>query len=71
MVLEEGVSIEGSLISATRMHVGPQCSIHGPVIAERGVYIATGTRCGSLEHPTTVSAPRIKVEEGVTVFGTL
>jgi cytoskeletal protein CcmA (bactofilin family) len=71
MVLEDGVSVEGSLISATKMLIGPHCAIHGPVIAERELAIATGTRCGALEHPTTVSAPQIEVEEGVVVFGTL
>jgi cytoskeletal protein CcmA (bactofilin family) len=71
MVLEDGVSVEGSLISATRMRIGPRCAIHGPVIAERELAIATGARCGTLEHPTTVSAPQIEVEEGVVVFGTL
>jgi len=71
MVLEDGVSVEGSLISATKMRIGPRCAIHGPVIAERELAIATGTRCGTLEHPTTVSAPQIEVEQGVVVFGTL
>jgi len=28
-------------------------------------------QCGSAEHPTTVSAPSIEIEEGVLVFGTL
>ena len=71
MVIEDGVSVEGSLISARKMRIGPHCAIHGPVIAERELAIAIGTRCGTLEHPTTVSAPRIEVEEGVVVFGTL
>jgi cytoskeletal protein CcmA (bactofilin family) len=71
MVLEDGVSVEGSLISASKMRIGPHCAIHGPVIAERELAIAPGTRCGTLEHPTTVSAPQIEVEEGVVVFGTL
>lgn len=71
MVLEDGVSVEGSLISARRMRIGPRCAIHGPVIAESELAIATGARCGTQEHPTTVSAPRIEVEEGVVVFGTL
>ncbi len=71
MVLEDGVAVEGSLISARKMRIGPHCSIHGPVVAERELAVATGTRCGSQEHPTTVSAPRIEVEEGVLVFGTL
>jgi cytoskeletal protein CcmA (bactofilin family) len=71
MVLDDGVAVEGSLISATKMRIGPRCAIHGPVIAERELAIATGARCGTLEHPTTVSAPRIEVAEGVVVFGTL
>ncbi len=71
MVLEDGVSVEGSLISARNMRVGPNCAVHGPVIAEQELTIAAGTRCGTLKHPTTVSAPRIEVEEGVVVFGTL
>jgi hypothetical protein len=41
------------------------------VVAERELAIASGVRCGTLEYPTTVSAPRIEVEEGVVVFGTL
>ena len=71
MVLEDGVSVEGSLISARKMRVGPNCAVHGPVIAEQELSIAGGTHCGNLKHPTTVSAPRIAVEEGVIVFGTL
>jgi hypothetical protein len=71
MVLEDGVSVEGSLIGAKKMSIGPRCTIHGPVVAERELAIAAGTRCGTWEHPTTVSAPSIEVEEGVLVFGTL
>jgi hypothetical protein len=71
MVIEDGVSVTGSLISATRMRIGVNCAIRGPVIAERELTIASGTRCGTLEHPTTVSSPLIDVEEGVVVFGTL
>jgi hypothetical protein len=71
MVVEDGVAVEGSLISARKMRIGPHCAIHGPVVAERELAIATGTHCGTLEHPTTVSAPQIEVEQGVVVFGTL
>lgn len=71
IVLEDGVSVEGSLISARKMRIGSHCVIHGPVVAERELEIATGVRCGTAEQPTTVSAPHIEVEEGVVVFGTL
>jgi cytoskeletal protein CcmA (bactofilin family) len=70
-VIADGVAVEGSLISARRMSIGPYCTIHGPVIAERELAIATGARCGTLEHPTTVSATTIEIEEGAAVFGTL
>jgi hypothetical protein len=71
MVLETGVSVRGSVISGKKMLIGPDCVIHGPIVAERSLLIASGTRCGSLSHPTTVSAPHMEVEEGVAVFGTL
>ena len=71
MVLEAGVHVEGSLISASTMRIGPGCRITGPVIAEREIAIETGTRCGSDRVPTTVSAPTIEIEDGVTVFGTI
>lgn len=71
LVLEPGVSIEGSLISASTMQIGSHCMVRGPVIAERTVLIQKGTRCGTLQNPTTVSAPNIEIEEGVVVFGTL
>lgn len=71
MALEAGVHVEGSLISASTMHIGPDCRIAGPVIAEREIAIEAGTRCGSVRAPTTVSAPTIKIADGVTVFGTI
>jgi predicted acyltransferase (DUF342 family) len=71
MVLGSGVSVQGSLISGKKMLIGPDCSVNGPIIAERALHISAGTRCGSLQHPTTVSAPRIEAEESVVVFGTL
>lgn len=71
IALDTGVHVEGSLISASTMHIGTDCRITGPVIAERGITIDTGTRCGSVRAPTTVSAPRIEIADGVTVFGTI
>jgi cytoskeletal protein CcmA (bactofilin family) len=71
MVLESGVRVEGSLISAGALLIGPDCRIHGPVIAEREMRIQAGTQCGDSRKPTTVSALRIEVAEGVLVFGSL
>lgn len=71
LTVESGASVGGSLISASTMHIGPDCLIAGPVIAEQEMVIESGARCGTLEKPTTVSAPVIEVEEGVAVFGTI
>jgi hypothetical protein len=71
MVLGAGVSVQGSLISGKQMVIGRDSAVNGPIIAERALHISAGTRCGSLQHPTTVSAPRIEAEEGIVVFGTL
>ncbi len=71
MIVDSVVSVEGSLISATTMHVGPNCRIAGPVLAEHGIVIESGTHCGAPGSPTTVSAPTIELEEGVSVFGSL
>jgi hypothetical protein len=71
VVVDEGAILRGSLISSNTMRIGANCDIHGPVIAEKVLILEHGTRCGSAEKPTTVSAPWIQVEEGVVVFGTL
>jgi len=71
VMVESGARLEGSLISSTTMHIGKNCAIHGPIIAEKLFTLASGSRCGTAENPTTVSAPWIQVEEGAVVFGTL
>jgi cytoskeletal protein CcmA (bactofilin family) len=71
LILENGVSVEGSLISASSMRIGTNCSVHGPIIAERRMKIAAGTCCGTATQPTTVSSPRIDVESGVVMYGTV
>jgi cytoskeletal protein CcmA (bactofilin family) len=70
-IVEAGVHVEGSLISAATIHIGRGCRIGGPVVAEHGMVIESGTACGAMGTPTTVSAPTIEVEEGVVVYGTL
>jgi len=71
LAVDSGAFVAGSLISATTMHIGPDCQIGGPVIAEYEILIESGSRCGTFDRPTTVSAPVIAVEEGVVAFGTI
>lgn len=70
-VLEGGVSVKGNLISAARMHIGHRCRITGLVIGEHELVIEAETACGTIQMPTTVSAPIITLEVGAVVFGTL
>lgn len=71
MVIDAGAMVEGSVMSSGKMRIGPDCSLHGPIIAEREIHIARGTHCGSPSQPTTISSPRVRIEEGVVVFGTV
>ncbi len=71
LVLEDNAEVTGSLITTGVLRIGRRCSVHGPVIAERAAYLEAGSRCGTPQGPTTVSAPRIEVAEGALVFGTL
>jgi predicted acyltransferase (DUF342 family) len=71
MRLGEGALVAGSLISVSTIHIGPNCQVAGPVIAEHGLEIESGTRCGTAEKPTTVSAPTMQIEEGAVVYGTI
>jgi cytoskeletal protein CcmA (bactofilin family) len=71
LTIDSGVSVDGSLVGGMTAHVGPDCRIGGPVLAERGMVIEAGTHCGTANNPTTVSAPTIELEEGVVVFGSL
>ena len=69
--VEPGVIVHGSLISAEDLKIGPGCCLLGPVIAEHAIAIGRETRVGSLEAPTTLSAPKIEIAEGAMVYGTL
>lgn len=71
ILLEPGVTVCGSLISSAVLTIGRGCRVRGPVIAERAVQIDFGTRAGTPDAPTTVSAPIIEVSEGVVIFGSL
>ena len=65
------VRIDGSVVSTHDLFIGEHCRIFGPVIAENLLVIRTGTIIGSPENPCTVYAPRIIIESGCVIHGTL
>jgi len=71
LILNPGAHVQGSLITEKNLVIGPNCRVHGPVIAEREASIGPGTQCGEPQRPTSISALKIKIVDGVTVFGSV
>ena len=69
--LEGHLRIDGAVVCSGNMTIGPGCIIKGPVVCEQTVTIAAGTVIGSPAHPTTVTAPEIRIEEGVLAHGSV
>lgn len=69
MVLGKGCRVDGAVVSTGRLEIGPGCRVKGPVVSEGEVLLRAGSELGSLEMPTTISAPCILVETGVRIFG--
>jgi predicted acyltransferase (DUF342 family) len=69
--LEGDLRIDGAVVCSGNMYIGPGCIIKGPVVCEQTVTIAAGTVIGSPQHPTTVTAPEIRIEEGVLAHGSV
>lgn len=69
--LEGHLRIDGAVVCSGNMVIGPGCIIQGPIVCERTVTIAAGTVIGAPARPTTVTAPEIRIEEGVLAHGTV
>jgi cytoskeletal protein CcmA (bactofilin family) len=69
--LREQAEVQGSLVSTRSIHIASNCSVKGPLLAENEIIIGAGTQIGTPNSPTTVSAPRIRIEPGCVVHGTL
>lgn len=65
------VVVEGSVVSQRNVQLDACCDVSGPVLAEEMVTMAAGCRIGHPEQPTTVSARRMRIDDGVIVHGTV
>lgn len=65
------VCVEGSTVSTENIYIGPGCIIAGPVIAENTISIAAGSIIGAPGKLTSITAPRIFIEPGAIIYGTL
>lgn len=61
--------VTGTLAARDSVHIGAECRVGGPVIAEREITIGGDTWLGQPTRPTTVTAPRVVLARGVTVYG--
>ncbi|PUA18820.1 polymer-forming cytoskeletal protein [Glaciimonas sp. PCH181] len=70
--MEAGVTVHGAVVSAGRIVCGIHAVIDGPIISEQAVLVGHGSRIGSANSPTSVSAPVIKMYAHNTIaYGTL
>ena len=71
LTLEDGVQVDGSLISQQDMAVGTGCRIHGPILAERKMQIGPRCQVGRALIPTTVRADVLVLSMGSAIHGTV
>lgn len=69
--LAQGVRVTGTLISEAGVEVGTDGIIAGPVVSETEILIGAGAIIGSLEQPTSVTAPMVRIHAGAVVHGTV
>ncbi len=67
-LLERGCCVEGSVVCSQSVEISGQCSVGGPIMAESGVVIGPGTRVGSPDAPTTISARHVRIAPGCVVY---
>lgn len=61
--------VHGAVVTRTRASVGPDAWVAGPLIAEDEIRVGRGAVVGAPDHPTTVSAPVLALDQGATVYG--
>lgn len=71
LLLGENCRVDDAVVATGRVEIGSGCRIKGPIISEVEVRLRRGSVVGTLDSPATISAPRIVIETGVIVFGTV
>jgi predicted acyltransferase (DUF342 family) len=71
VVVEEGASVRGTVVSERSVRLDARCFVAGPIMAETGVAIGEGSQIGEPSSPTTVSSPRIQIAPGCRIHGTI
>lgn len=69
--LGENCRCDGAVVAGAFMEIGAGSRIKGPIISEGVVLLRRGCQVGSESTLTTITAPRVVVEPGVIVHGTI
>ena len=69
--LGAGCRCDDAVIAGNALEIGENCQVSGPLISESSIVLKRGSIVGTEDHPTTVTAPRISIEPGVVVFGSV
>jgi cytoskeletal protein CcmA (bactofilin family) len=71
MHIGSGARVTGAAVCEQGIHLLPDAIVGGPLVSETHVLLYTRSRVGGPQAPTTVSAPDILIDRGVTTHGTV
>lgn len=69
VTIADGAVVAGAVVSRISVTTGLRARVDGPVVAEMAVSLGPGTVVGEPQRPTSIAAPRVTAEAGVTLHG--
>jgi len=67
--MDEGAEVAGAILVRGSVRVGRRSRVAGPLSAGRSVSLGRDCVVGSQDSPTTVTADRVRINEGCKVYG--
>lgn len=71
LIIGNDVMIEAAVVSGENLTLGNRSYVVGPVIAENRALLKSWSHIGTLDNPTTITAPTIHIEPKVTAHGSV
>jgi predicted acyltransferase (DUF342 family) len=71
LILRSNCKINGHLVAQKKIEIGSNSQVFGNVISEKSIWIARGCIIGSIDSQVSVVAPKIIIESGVIIHGSL
>ncbi|MED5607698.1 MULTISPECIES: hypothetical protein [unclassified Pseudomonas] len=67
--MDEGAEVAGGILARGSVRVGRRSRVAGPLSAGRSISLGRDCVVGAQDWPTTVSADRVRINEGCKVYG--